>query len=79
MRINNNKRRTKICRLKSGDQWVDDVEGLKNRTKEFFENRYREERLSRPILDGVTFQKISDADNFAPIPPFSVEEVKGAV
>lgn len=41
--------------MKSGDQWMEDIEGIKTLAKDFFKNRFREDSFSGPLLDGVSF------------------------
>lgn len=51
--------------------------GIKSLFKAFFENRFREEDIIRPVLDGVAFKTISDNDFLTAL--FLVEEVKEVV
>lgn len=79
MCMNNNRRRNQIVKLRSGYEWVEEAAGIKLPTKIYFEDRFREENICRPVLDGVSFRSISEANNDFLTAPISVEEVKEVV
>lgn len=49
--------------LRVGEEWVDEVDGMKAEVKRHFEELFSESELNRPVLDGISFLQISDGDN----------------
>jgi hypothetical protein len=65
--------------IKVNDQWLFDVDEIKNSVKSHFEKQFEERILNRPMLDGLTFSQLSNIDNEALIGAFSEEEIREAV
>ncbi|PNX93422.1 cysteine-rich receptor-like protein kinase, partial [Trifolium pratense] len=74
--IKSRRRRNQLVALKDGDHWVQGVDDVKSFVKNFFEKNFTEEWSNRPLLDGISFNSLSDTDNHTLLAPFSVEEVR---
>jgi hypothetical protein len=65
--------------LKNGEQWVEGVEEVKGYVKSYFENNFKERWVSRPNLNGIQFQSLTEEDNLLLTAPFSSEKVKEVI
>ncbi|XP_045831494.1 uncharacterized protein LOC123922866 [Trifolium pratense] len=74
--IKSRRRRNQLVALKDGNHWVQGVDDVKSFVKNFFEKNFTEEWSNRPLLDGVSFNSLSETDNYTLLAPFSVEEVR---
>ncbi|GAU48216.1 hypothetical protein TSUD_405030 [Trifolium subterraneum] len=77
--IKNRRRRNQLVALKDGDRWVQGVKEAKGYVKQFFENNFRENWGNKPNLNGITFNSLSEEDNFSLLALFSVEEVREVI
>lgn len=65
--------------LKVGEEWVEDVEGVKVEVKRHFEQLFSESYLSRPVLDGISFPHISENDSVGLTVPLTADEIREAI
>nr|KYP52276.1 hypothetical protein KK1_025880 [Cajanus cajan] len=72
-------RKNEIKGLFIDDQWVEEPEVVKNNAMSYFENRFQEQSMVRPKLDGAQFKSISLSQNEMLVTVFGEEEIKGAV
>ncbi|XP_057425790.1 uncharacterized protein LOC130719169 [Lotus japonicus] len=79
--IVNWKRKTdSIVGLVMDGSWVEDVTRVKERVKEFFEEKFQNQPFTRrPRLDGVLFNQIYDEDNRRLCACITLEEIREAV
>ncbi|GKV27391.1 hypothetical protein SLEP1_g36564 [Rubroshorea leprosula] len=72
-------RRNEILSIQiKGDQHTG-VAKIKEKVAKYFEELFTEEKWKRPKLDGIRFNKISEADNDILTATFSEEEIKEAI
>jgi hypothetical protein len=72
-------RRNAISALNTPLGWVEGPNSVRDVTVNFFKNHFSKEDWNRPILDGIDFPMLSEADNNLLIAPFSLEEIEDAV
>ncbi|GKV12444.1 hypothetical protein SLEP1_g23583 [Rubroshorea leprosula] len=60
-------------------RWIDDVQEVKTTVKDFFREKFREDRWDRPVLESINFNMISDEENAMLVAEFGEEEIKEAV
>jgi hypothetical protein len=77
--IKSRRRRNQWVTLKNGEHWVEGVDEVKSYVKSYFENNFKESWDSRPTLNGIQFQSLSEEDNILLTAPFSCEEVKEVI
>lgn len=61
-----------ILGIKSGDIFIEDVEGVKTLTFSQFKDRFQETSSNRSMLDDVSFNEISHEDRIFLEAPFSL-------
>ncbi|GAU22344.1 hypothetical protein TSUD_106720 [Trifolium subterraneum] len=74
--IKSRRRINQLVMLKKGDDWIQGVANIKNEVKDHFSKHFSEEWNSRPFLQGINFNMLSDEDNGLLLEPFTGEEVK---
>lgn len=62
-----------------GDQWIEDVNSVKEEAHNYFSKQFSCPTWERPSLEGITFKQISAADNHSLTKPFDEAEIKEAV
>jgi hypothetical protein len=72
-------RRNNIFMLKRGEEWIEGVSEIKNEAKEHFSKQFLEEWSSRPFLNSLGFNSLSDDDNALLLAPFDEAEVKETI
>ncbi|XP_019434024.1 PREDICTED: uncharacterized protein LOC109340748 [Lupinus angustifolius] len=60
-------------------EWIDDPIAVKSHISTFFEDKFDENYQSRPSLDGIDFNCLSDENNVFLTAKFEVEEIKEAI
>ncbi|GLT59681.1 hypothetical protein SLA2020_324880 [Shorea laevis] len=60
-------------------RWMDGVQEVKTAVKDFFKEKFREDSWNRPVLEGISFNKISEEENAMLVAEFAEEEIKEAV
>jgi hypothetical protein len=68
-----------IFMLKRGDEWIKGVSKIKNEAKEHFSKQFLEEWSSRPFLNSLGFNSLSEDDNALLLAPFDEAEVKETI
>lgn len=58
---------------------VESVEGVKEENKIFFEERFIETDVRRPMMDGISFLQFSVEEKIELKVEFSMEDVRGVV
>ena len=61
------------------DVWVQQSKLIKDEAIKFFASRFTEEKLTRPILDGVQFKMITHTQREEMVAPFTDHELKEVV
>ena len=59
--------------------WCDEPQKVKEEVRNFFSQRFQESDFSRPTLDGIPFQTISQHQSNMLVAPFQEEEIKEAI
>lgn len=59
--------------------WLEEPIKVKEEVKNFFENRFMEDKYKRPKLDGVNFKRILNEDNGMLLEEFEEDEVRQAI
>lgn len=59
--------------------WEENTSKIKEEVRRFFELKFQSDGWSRPNLDGVCFNSLSEADNKVLVDPFDEEEITEAV
>lgn len=78
--INWKRKSDSIVGLLMDGSWVEDVDCIKRKVKNFFEEKFRKQHDGRrPLLDGVTFSMLSADDNRALCEHFELDEIREAV
>ena len=73
------RRKNYIKGVRIDGDWCDEPHKVKEEVRNFFHQRFLESDFSRPTLDGVAFQTISQQQNNFLVAPFQEEEVKEAI
>ncbi|XP_019429666.1 PREDICTED: uncharacterized protein LOC109337200 [Lupinus angustifolius] len=77
--INKNWSFKKITGLDIDGEWIDDPIAVKSHISTFFEDKFDENYRSRPSLDGMDFNCLSDENNVFLTAKIEVEEIKEAI
>ncbi|GKV04348.1 hypothetical protein SLEP1_g16510 [Rubroshorea leprosula] len=77
--IKNRRRRNEINSLVVNRKVLQEVNELKQGVADYFKNLFAKEDWKRPVLEGMGFNKISEADKELLTEPFLESEVKAAV
>ncbi|GKV32990.1 hypothetical protein SLEP1_g41549 [Rubroshorea leprosula] len=77
--VKGRRRRNEIVGIQVGDNYMEQVNEIKEGVANHFENLFKEDKWQRPHLDGIPFKKISTEDNRSLVALFSEDEVKRAV
>lgn len=73
------RRRNNILALLAGNIWVEGVDSIKDVVKKYFCRLFASQPWQRPVLDGLPFNCLSEAEKLALVEEFSLDEVKDAV
>lgn len=65
--------------FKSGDRWIEGLSNVKAEVKSYFQDLYTDQNSHRPLLDGISFKRISLEDEKIFKDPFSLEEIKESI
>ena len=74
-----NRRNNYIKRVMLDGTWIDEPQKVKEEVRDFFSQRFQEPDHSRPRLDGINFQTISQHQNNILGLSFQEEEVRQAI
>ncbi|GKV14958.1 hypothetical protein SLEP1_g25756 [Rubroshorea leprosula] len=77
--IRSRQRRRELISIQVKGKQLNDVAGIKEGVAEFFEELFKEEKWTRPTLDGLSFCQISQEQSDLLVRPFSEEEIRMAV
>lgn len=77
--VNWRRRTNAIKGLRIQGNWVEDPMLVKNKVREFFEDRFKERSWPGLYLDGVPFPSISLEENASLTTSFELEEIRSAV
>ncbi|XP_019465317.1 PREDICTED: uncharacterized protein LOC109363508 [Lupinus angustifolius] len=77
--INKNRSYKKITGLDIDGEWIEDPITVKNYIATFFEAKFEENYQSKPSLDEIDFNCLSDENNAFLTIKFEVEEIKKAI
>ena len=77
--INFSRRRNTLRGLMMDGTWVKNPDLIKDEVLQHFQNRFHEPHSSRPNLDGVQFNVLSDTQRDMLVQPFSEEEIRSVV
>lgn len=61
------------------DHWLEEVDDIKLEIKNYFSKLFTKEKWRKPLLDGVVFPMLSEAEGSELSQPFSMEELEEAV
>ncbi|XP_058759068.1 uncharacterized protein LOC131632312 [Vicia villosa] len=77
--VKERRKRNSLVGIESPLGRVETVEGMKGEVRRFFEAKYKESPLRRPVLDGIEFNYITTGEAEELEHPFTTEELKDAV
>jgi hypothetical protein len=77
--VKNRGRQNSIKALRVSDGWIEGVDNIKAETVRFFTNHFSASAGVRPLLNGIQFPLLSEAENALLIVPFSMEEIEAVV
>lgn len=78
--VNQRRKGNEIAGIQIGEEWVDEVDGVKNGIRDFFRNHFSNLNIQRPSLpQGFSRRRISEEDNIMLCAPFSEIEVRAAI
>lgn len=77
--INGNRRRSRINGIMENGHWIQDPDMIKSNALEFFANKFKKDRVRRPILSSEKFKKLSTIESSMLEADFTVEEIREAV
>ncbi|MCI08316.1 LINE-1 reverse transcriptase like, partial [Trifolium medium] len=73
------RRKNQLETIKWNDRWVTEVDEVKGVIKNHFEHNFTERSFHRLVLNGIEFDKLSQADNVLLTDRFTEEEVREAI
>ncbi|GKV15742.1 hypothetical protein SLEP1_g26499 [Rubroshorea leprosula] len=77
--IVNRRKQNEIIGLYNNGEWIEDADEVKELARNYFKDKFEEEKWDRPSLGDLQFKKISEAENNFLISKFSTEEIDEAV
>lgn len=77
--INWRRRKNSLKGMYMDGMWLEEPIKVKEEVKNFFENRFMEDKYKRPKLDGVNFKRILNEDNGMLLEEFEEDEVRQAI